>query len=238
VERPDDQLTPTPRVSGSGAFAALGSGRESPRGRETTFIAGALSEGANLKGLAEYCATSVQMIEQSYGRYNRRVFVPGDEPIVPVANGDGRRGSRRRNPRQVRTSQRREKTPIIPKPDRVRLAKKETARSVTRSSAGLLRAAPAPRTFWYSAFLKRSLAKVRESRRIRARATSRLAAWKAPPRSIAEMRTSTPHASSSARSTIRAALLSGVISRMATVPSLMFCFTKLGLPGLTKSTPW
>ena len=42
----------------------------------------------------------------------------------------------------------------------------------------------------------------------------------------------------SARSIIRAALLFGVISRMATVPSLMFCFTKLGLPGLTKSTPW
>lgn len=28
-----------------------------------TFIAWALSEGANLKGLAEYCGTSVQMIE-------------------------------------------------------------------------------------------------------------------------------------------------------------------------------
>ena len=32
-----------------------------------TFIAWALSEGANLKGLAEYCGTSVQMIEQSAG---------------------------------------------------------------------------------------------------------------------------------------------------------------------------
>jgi hypothetical protein len=61
---------------------------------------------------------------------------------------------------------------------------------------------------------------------------------KGPPRSIAEMRTNTPHASSADRSIIRAALLRGVISRMATVPSLMFCFTKLGLPGLTKSTPW
>jgi hypothetical protein len=29
------------------------------------------SEGANLKGLAEYCGTSVQMIEQTYGRYIR-----------------------------------------------------------------------------------------------------------------------------------------------------------------------
>jgi hypothetical protein len=31
-----------------------------------TFVAWALSEGANLKGLAEYGGTSVQMIEQSY----------------------------------------------------------------------------------------------------------------------------------------------------------------------------
>jgi hypothetical protein len=48
----------------------------------------------------------------------------------------------------------------------------------------------------------------------------------------------TPQACSAARSIIRAALLCGVISRMATVPSLRFCFTKLGLPGFTKSTPW
>ena len=40
-----------------------------------TFIAWALSEGANLKGLAEYCGTSVQMIEQSYGRYMRNDFL-------------------------------------------------------------------------------------------------------------------------------------------------------------------
>jgi hypothetical protein len=40
-----------------------------------TFIAGALSEGANLRGLAEYCGTSVQMIEQSYGRYVRKDFL-------------------------------------------------------------------------------------------------------------------------------------------------------------------
>ena len=38
------------------------------------FIAWALSEGANLKGLAEYRGTSVQMIEQS--RYIRKDF-PG-----------------------------------------------------------------------------------------------------------------------------------------------------------------
>jgi integrase len=40
-----------------------------------TFIAWALSEGANLKGLAEYCGTSIQMIEQSYGRYMRKDFL-------------------------------------------------------------------------------------------------------------------------------------------------------------------
>jgi hypothetical protein len=40
-----------------------------------TFIAWALSEGANLKALAEYCGTSVQMIEHSYGRYICKDFL-------------------------------------------------------------------------------------------------------------------------------------------------------------------
>jgi len=40
-----------------------------------TFVAGALSEGANLKGLAEYCGTSAQMIEESYGRCIRKDFL-------------------------------------------------------------------------------------------------------------------------------------------------------------------
>jgi integrase len=40
-----------------------------------TFIAWALSEGANLKGLAESCGTSVRMIEQSYGRFMRKDFL-------------------------------------------------------------------------------------------------------------------------------------------------------------------
>jgi hypothetical protein len=39
-----------------------------PRKFYMTRHAWALSEGANSKGLAEYCGTSVQMIEQSYGR--------------------------------------------------------------------------------------------------------------------------------------------------------------------------
>ena len=44
-----------------------------------TFIAWALSAGANLKGLAEYCGTSVQMIEQSYSRHIRKDFL---EPLI------------------------------------------------------------------------------------------------------------------------------------------------------------
>ena len=36
-----------------------------------TLIAWLLSSGTNLKGLAKYCGTSVQMIEQSCGRYVR-----------------------------------------------------------------------------------------------------------------------------------------------------------------------
>jgi hypothetical protein len=44
-----------------------------------TFIAWALSEGANLKGLPECCGTSVQIIEQSYGRYIRKDFL---EPLI------------------------------------------------------------------------------------------------------------------------------------------------------------
>jgi integrase len=48
-----------------------------------TFIAWALSEGANLKGLAEYCGTSVQMIEQSYGRYIRTDFL---EPLLEAGD--------------------------------------------------------------------------------------------------------------------------------------------------------
>jgi hypothetical protein len=39
-----------------------------------TFIAWALSEGANLKGLAEYCGTSLQMIEQSLADSSARTF--------------------------------------------------------------------------------------------------------------------------------------------------------------------
>jgi hypothetical protein len=40
-----------------------------------TYIAWPLPKGANLKGLAEYCGTSMQMIEQSCGRYIRKDFL-------------------------------------------------------------------------------------------------------------------------------------------------------------------
>ena len=59
-------------------FRVLRSLRIRPRKFYTTrhtFIAWALSEGANLKGLSEYCETSVQMVEQSYGRYIRKDFL-------------------------------------------------------------------------------------------------------------------------------------------------------------------
>ena len=39
------------------------------------FTGWALSEGANLKGLAEYCGTSVTMIERNYGRFIRSDFL-------------------------------------------------------------------------------------------------------------------------------------------------------------------
>jgi integrase len=53
-----------------------------------TFIAWALFEGANLKGLAEYCGTSVQMIEQSYGRFMRKDFLG---PLIRRTSGDSSR---------------------------------------------------------------------------------------------------------------------------------------------------
>jgi hypothetical protein len=75
-----------------------------------TFIAWALSEGANLKGLAEYCGTSVEMIEQSYGRYIRKDFLgpliaarPESPPGVALGGKTGiligppRRGIRKRS---------------------------------------------------------------------------------------------------------------------------------------------
>jgi hypothetical protein len=49
-----------------------------------TFIAWALSEGANLKGLAEYCGTSVEMIDKNYGRYIRKDFL---KPLIEAEDG-------------------------------------------------------------------------------------------------------------------------------------------------------
>lgn len=44
-----------------------------------TFISWALSQGANLKWLAEYCGTSVEMIERSYGKY---MTSDGLDPLI------------------------------------------------------------------------------------------------------------------------------------------------------------
>ena len=69
-----------------------------------TFIAWALSERANLKGLAEYCGTSVQMIEHSYGKFMRKEFLG---PLV---------GAR---PKSLREAAIGEKTGPQPDPPRV-----------------------------------------------------------------------------------------------------------------------
>jgi hypothetical protein len=63
-----------------------------------TFIAWALSEGANLKGLAEYCGTSVQMIEQSYGRYIRKDFLGPLIAAPPKEPTEGRDWRKNRTP--------------------------------------------------------------------------------------------------------------------------------------------
>ena len=68
-----------------------------------TFIAWALSEGANLKGLAEYCGTSVQMIEQSYGRYIRKDFL---EPLIAARPESLRSAARAENRTPDRTPER------------------------------------------------------------------------------------------------------------------------------------
>jgi len=49
-----------------------------------TFIAWAFSEGANMKGLVEYCSNSVQMIEQSYSRYIRKATAHSVR-LIPAA---------------------------------------------------------------------------------------------------------------------------------------------------------
>lgn len=44
-----------------------------------TFISWALSQGANLKWIAEYCGTSIEMIEKSYGKY---MTSDGLDPLI------------------------------------------------------------------------------------------------------------------------------------------------------------
>jgi hypothetical protein len=60
----------------------------------------------NLRGLAEYCGTSVQMIEQTYGRFMRKEFLGpliGARPESPRSSGwrknrDPPKGSREKGP--------------------------------------------------------------------------------------------------------------------------------------------
>jgi hypothetical protein len=47
-----------------------------------TFISVALSKGCNLKWVAGYCGTSVEMIEKSYGK-----FIADDGAAYPVTRG-------------------------------------------------------------------------------------------------------------------------------------------------------
>ncbi len=49
-----------------------------------TFISWALSEGANLKWIAEYCGTSVEMIEKNYGKY---MTSDGLDPLIRALAG-------------------------------------------------------------------------------------------------------------------------------------------------------
>ena len=51
-------------------------------GNEYAFISVAVSKGCNLKWVAEYCGTSVQMIETSYGKY---ITDDGAEPAPSIA---------------------------------------------------------------------------------------------------------------------------------------------------------
>jgi integrase len=66
-----------------------------------TFISVALTHGVNLKWLAEYCGTSVAMIERSYGRF----LAAGSDSQLELLAGDGRdrRQSQHRSYRTAKT---------------------------------------------------------------------------------------------------------------------------------------
>src|SRR5206468_7841850 len=58
-----------------------------PRGFYTTrhtFISAALTDGCNLKWLADYCGTSVEMIERHYGKW-----MGGDDSVQLAKIGEG-----------------------------------------------------------------------------------------------------------------------------------------------------
>jgi hypothetical protein len=82
IPRPDDFVFTTPQghpVDGDRfveqhwhrALSATGIRPRKFYATRHTFISSALTKGANLKWLAEYCGTSVEMIEKHYGRYMR-----------------------------------------------------------------------------------------------------------------------------------------------------------------------
>ncbi len=55
-----------------------------PYGCRHTFISVGLSNGVNIKWLAEYCGTSVTMIEKHYGRYVRNDAIEQLSKLVAV----------------------------------------------------------------------------------------------------------------------------------------------------------
>ena len=77
------------------ALRALGLRHRPFKTTRHTFISIALTHGANLKKLADYCGTSVAMIEQHYGKWL------GDDDDFLAVLGDGERPSQRRPDRTV-----------------------------------------------------------------------------------------------------------------------------------------
>lgn len=99
VPRPDDFVFTTPqgcpvdldRFVDQHWHRALSATGVRPRkfyATRATFISAALTRGANLKWLADYCGTSVEMIERHYGR-----FMQADAGQLALIAGEGDGGS-------------------------------------------------------------------------------------------------------------------------------------------------
>ncbi len=83
------------------ALRATGIRERKPYATRHTFISVGLSNGVNIKWLAEYCGTSVAMIEKHYGRYLRSdsdeqlVRLLGEKPVTQaVTQGEGKQPKR------------------------------------------------------------------------------------------------------------------------------------------------